>query len=193
IFLRSADTVTTGYTDAQLSEYTGKAYHSSTSSPVETLKNLSSLNVSTEHNEHLDTIIDTTIADFLGESAANESVVTDVINKVSTRAITAGYKMSDKELHVMEIVKVISQAYLKDNAGSVTAKEVRKAHERAMNEITVNTFLTDPSTATKAERKQAQRKYDYIFKQDKLNKVEQLERFFSLALTSEDFKNTLTI
>lgn len=188
-FLRSVDVITASYSDAQLSDYNGAvSMYSTAPSGTDALRQLSSLNVSTEHNNHLNDVINTTITQFLEANTAKTDLIDKVLNKVSTKAINAGFKMSDKELHVNEIVKEIAKTFLTENSGTKSASDVRAAYTRASKEVTVDMFLNDPSTATPAERKQAQKQYNYLFK---ANNPEPVERFFALTISSEEVQKVM--
>ena len=108
--------------------------------------------------------------------------------KVNTTAINAGFKMSDKELHVYEIVKEVAKTFLTENAGTKAASDVRTAYTRASKELTYEMFLDDPSTATPAEHKQARKQYNFLFR---ANNPEPVERFLAMTLSSEDVKKVM--
>lgn len=176
------------------SQYINKPYRqyaNAQQSPLDTLKNLSAGNVSTEHSEHLDGIINGTITGRFNRSTEDADAITDIVNNVSMRAITAGFALSDKELYTMEIVKAYTNEYLKENSGSKSAKELREVFRNVTAQITRDSFLSDPSTATASEKAIAQRKLLYVKGQDALNAKEQVERFAALAATSAEFRGII--
>jgi len=163
-------------------------YSNAQQSPLENLKSLSEGNVSSEHVEHLNGILDSTISDRINRSPEDETMVQGIIDNISQRAIAAGFRLSDKELYTMEIVKAITNSYLEKNSGSKSAQELREVFKNVTKQLTRESFLSDSSTATASDIAIAQRKLNYVMAQDAKNYKEQVERFTALAATSEEFR-----
>lgn len=157
-------------------------------SVVEQLKSLPDGNTSEEHSSHLDELIESTIA---SNYELDSSVVDKIINKVSDRAIKAGFALSSKEVTTMEIVKAYVNEYLKVTSGTKTANEIRDIFKSVTSKLTIDDFLIDSANATKDERTLASSKLKYIKGNDKLNAKEHLERFVALAATSEEFRTII--
>lgn len=166
-------------------------YSTRQGTPAEVLKSLSAPNVSSEFNEHLDSLSDLIVAPSYIGNAVRESILENIIDNVSTKALNAGFVMSDKELHMMEVVKTITIGYLNNHSGTLTAAKLRDSVADALNQLTVNHFLASPSTATVAERKVAQSKLNFLVKLDNVSKDEQVERFLAMASANEEVRNIL--
>lgn len=157
----------------------------STVNPLDTLKSMSNGNASPEHVSHLDSIISSTVSDTLGR---DPTTVTDIIDSVSKKAISAGFKLSDKELYTMEIVKATINEYLNTSSGAKTVSELRKVFARVTDKLTYESFLTDPTNATQSQIAIAKRKYQYIKFPRGADKDAHVERVISLLVTSEEFR-----
>ena len=166
-------------------------YSTRQGTPAEVLKSLSAPNVSSEFNEHLDSLSDLIVAPSYIGNAVRESILDNIINNVSTKALNAGFIMSDKELHMMEVVKTITIGYMNNHSGTLTADRLRKTVADALSQLTVDSFLADPSTATVAEKKVAQKKLNFLVKLDNVSKDEQVERFLAMASANEEVRNIL--
>ena len=157
----------------------------STMSPLETLKRMSNGNVSPEHVSHLDSIISSTVSDTLSR---DPTTVTDIIDSVSKKALSAGFKLSDKELYTMEIVKATINEYLNTSSGAKTVSELRKVFARVTDKLTYESFLTDPTNATQSQIAIAKRKYQYVKFPRGADKDAHVERVIALLVTSEEFR-----
>ena len=160
-------------------------YSNAQTSPLETLKSMSNGNVSPEHVSHLDSIISSTVRDTLSR---DPSTVTDIIDSVSKKALSAGFKLSDKELYTMEIVKATINEYLNTSSGAKTVSELRKVFTRVTDKLTYESFLTDPTNATQSQIAIAKRKYQYIKFPRGADKDAHVERVIALLVTSEEFR-----
>lgn len=159
-------------------------YASAQTSPLETLKNMSNGNASTEHVAHLDRILDTLVADTISKDG---DMVTDIIDNVSQQALSAGFSMSDKELYTMEIIKATVNEYLNTVSGSKTAKELRNIFMKTSQQLTRESFLNDSTNATQSEIAIAQRKLDYVRGQ-RIKPKEQTERYIALVATNPEMR-----
>lgn len=160
-------------------------YSNTQTSPLESLKNMSNGNASPEHVSHLDSIISSTVSDTLSR---DPSTVTDIIDSVSKKALSAGFKLSDKELYTMEIVKATINEYLNTSSGAKTVSELRKVFARVTDKLTYESFLTDPTNATQSQIAIAKRKYQYVKFPKGADKDAHVERVISLLVTSEEFR-----
>lgn len=160
-------------------------YSRTQTSPLETLKSMSNGNVSPVHVNHLDSIISSTVSDTLSR---NSSTVTDIIDSVSKKALSAGFKLSDKELYTMEIVKATINEYLNTSSGAKTVSELRKVFARVTDKLTYESFLTDPTNATQSQIAIAKRKYQYVKFPRGADKDAHVERVIALLVTSEAFR-----
>lgn len=156
-----------------------------TMSPLDTLKSMSNGNASPEHVSHLDSIISSTVSDTLSR---DPTTVTDIIDSVSKKALSAGFKLSDKELYTMEIVKATINEYLNTSSGAKTVSELRKVFTRVTDKLTYESFLTDPTNATQSQIAIAKRKYQYVKFPRGTDKGAHVERVISLLVTSEEFR-----
>lgn len=160
-------------------------YSNAQTSPLETLKSMSNGYASPEHVSHLDSIISSTVSDTLSR---DPSTVTDIIDSVSKKALSAGFKLSDKELYTMEIVKATINEYLDTSSGAKTVSELRKVFARVTDKLTYESFLTDPTNATQSQIAIAKRKYQYVKFPKGADKDAHVERVISLLVTSEEFR-----
>ena len=160
-------------------------YSNAQTSPLETLKSMSNGNVSPEHISHLDSIISSTVSDTLSR---DPTTVTDIIDSVSKKALSAGFKLSDKELYTMEIVKATINEYLNTSSGAKTVSELRKVFARVTDKLTYESFLTDPTNATQSQIAIAKRKYQYVKFPRGADKDAHVERVIALLVTSEEFR-----
>lgn len=156
-----------------------------TTSPLDTLKSMSNGNASPEHISHLDSIISSTVSDTLSR---DPTTVTDIIDSVSKKALSAGFKLSDKELYTMEIVKATINEYLNTSSGAKTVSELRKVFARVTDKLTYESFLTDPTNATQSQIAIAKRKYQYVKFPRGADKDAHVERVIALLVTSEEFR-----
>lgn len=157
----------------------------STVNPLDTLKSMSNGNASPEHISHLDSIISSTVSDTLSR---DPTTVTDIIDSVSKKALSAGFKLSDKELYTMEIVKATINEYLNTSSGAKTVSELRKVFARVTDKLTYESFLTDPTNATQSQIAIAKRKYQYVKFPRGADKDAHVERVIALLVTSEEFR-----
>lgn len=166
------------------------SYSQQATNPSDTLKRLSSGNVSSEFNTHLDGLLDT-VGVFYQASNERKATVDAVIAKVDTKALKAGFMLSDKEMYAHDVLKAIAKAYLDNHSGSKSVIEMNKIFHKATKQLTYKNFLNS-SNPTQGEVTAAKKKLDYILGQRGKNKGEQFERFYSLAMTSEEFGKVLS-
>lgn len=185
-FMRLADAVTKeNYTSVMAPTL----FHSVEMSDV--LKTMDKGSVSNEFSEHLDGLIDRVIKPNYTSSPEATEQTRKIIDNASQRAITAGFRLSDKELHVMEVLKAIGTTYLDNHSGSKAAANMSRIYDSLIRQLKYEDFLADPSTATAAEVAIAKSKLGYIMNNDRLNKKEHLERLYALSLASEEFSNII--
>lgn len=191
LFTRLADVMTTPPTAREVAAYQAlpvKQVYNSTEKPTDFIKQLSATNVSPEQNARLNELIDGPIAQFMEASEQNKVEVLDIADDPNNLAVQAGFKLSDKEVAVMDILKYSAGTYLASEAGTKTAAEIRANYYQVTDQLKREDFLADPKNATPQEIKAAQKKLDYIKKMDSVNSVEHLERYVSLILVSPEFQ-----
>lgn len=160
----------------------------------EVIKGLSATNVSTDFNTHLDEFIDKILATyetsnpirtrFLGVSKANPVR--------GTKAISAGYRLSDKEMHVIDAVQLMTEEYLKRHAGSASVTELYKIYDELLETLPVSSFIPNYATASKQDKQYAKNLRDYVFSAKAKNDKAFMARFVSLAVGSEQFKDIIS-
>lgn len=191
LFTRLADVMTTPPTAREVAAYQAlpvKQVYNSTEKPTDFIKQLSATNVSPEQDARLNELIDGPIAQFMEASEQNKVEVLDIADDPSNLAVQAGFKLSDKEVAVMDILKYSAGTYLATEAGTKTAAEIRANYYQVTDQLKREDFLADPKNATPQEIRAAQKKLDYIKKMDSVNTVEHLERYVSLILVSPEFQ-----
>lgn len=160
----------------------------------EVIKGLSATNVSTDFNTHLDEFIDKILATyetsnpirtrFLGVSKANPVR--------GTKAISAGYRLSDKEMHVIDAVQLMTEEYLKRHAGSASVTELYMIYDELLETLPVSSFIPNYATASKQDKQYAKNLRDYVFSAKAKNDKAFMARFVSLAVGSEQFKDIIS-
>ena len=191
LFTRLADVMTTPPTAREVAAYQAlpvKQVYNSTAKPTDFIKELSATNVSPEQNARLDELIEGPIAQFMEASEQNKVEVLDIADDPNNLAVQAGFKLSDKEVAVMDILKYSAGTFLASEAGTKTAAEIRANYYQVTDQLKREDFLADPANSTPQEIRAAQKKLDYIKKMDNVNSVEHLERYVSLILVSPEFQ-----
>lgn len=191
LFTRLADVMTTPPTAREVAAYQAlpvKQVYNSTAKPTDFIKELSATNVSPEQNARLDGLIEGPIAQFMEASEQNKVEVLDIADDPNNLAVQAGFKLSDKEVAVIDILKYSAGTFLASEAGTKTAAEIRANYYQVTDQLKREDFLADPANATPQEIRAAQKKLDYIKKMDNVNSVEHLERYVSLILVSPEFQ-----
>lgn len=179
-------------TDSRFSTIGQQLVNNMTTSEV--IKGLSATNVSTDFNTHLDEFIEKILATyetsnpirtrFLGVSKANPIR--------GTKAISAGYRLSDKEMHVIDAVQLMTEEYLKRHAGSASVTELYKIYDELLETLPVSAFIPNYATASKQDKQYAKNLRDYVFSAKAKNDKAFMARFVSLAVGSEQFKDIIS-
>lgn len=173
----------------------------SENTPTDTINSMSSLEVlaqldtgtiSSEFNRHLDSISKKLLNTFY---TANPQQVNKSVGSLTSKATNAGFNLSDKEIATYEIVKAMVESYKESQTGNTAFNELYKIYTELFNDpnFTYESFLPNPSTATKAEKQLAKHKYDFLFgaKGDNL-KGAYLPKFIALSLTSEEMNSLVS-
>ena len=106
-----------------------------------------------------------------------------------TKAISNGFKLSDREQFAVEAVEHSMQALLKGKSAHNEYGVLTRMFNDAKKNVTVADMHEGNFAKASAEEKQiAQAKYDYVFNN---GKGQYLGRFVALALGSQEFKSVL--
>lgn len=143
--------------------------------------------VSSEFNQHLDSVISGTIEHLYRNSPVTQATI-DQIQPVNTSAaITAGFNLSEKEDVISQAVEAVMETYITEQVGSIVVSQLNKLYQVAQKKLTPADFHQgDWTTASIPEQELAERQYDYLFKlSPNQGKSGHLARFAGLALASE--------
>lgn len=156
---------------------------------LDVFEQLDSTGVTTEHNQHLNRVIQSTIGTFYNRDAQAKVQMDQVLQMKSSDAITAGFSMSDKEAYTQEAVKQVLDTFIELHSGGLIGGQISKTFKVAQAQIKVEDFFQgDWAKATENEQDTAQAMYDYVFgMQDK----QYLSRFMSMAISNENFRKLL--
>lgn len=106
-------------------------------------------------------------------------------------ATTAGYRMTEQENFAVESLYAAMVHGLKGKAMTQVAAEMDKAFKAAKAKLKPQDFYQgDWTTADKADKQDAESKYDFVFKFGRDN-PEPLARFVAMSLGSQEFNNLL--
>lgn len=109
----------------------------------------------------------------------------------SQSAVTAGFTLSDQELFAVESLTASLTHAIQDKSMSQVYMEMNKAFKAAKAKLKPDNFYEgDWNTATPAEKADAQRMYDFLFKFGPTN-PEPVARFTAMALSSEQVNKLL--
>ena len=116
----------------------------------------------------------------------------------ASKALVAGFNISEKEAFVLEQVEATVRAALTDNAGQTTVayRELSKLYMETYQRLKVEDFHQgDWATATPVEKKQAKAMYTFLFKMEKDNgdTSDYLSRFAALGLAHEQINGLLKV
>ena len=160
-------------------------------SSIEVLQQLDTGLISNEFNNHLDELNNTLIKTFY---MVNPQKVDASVGNLTSNATNAGFNLSDKEIATYELIKAMVESYEENQTGLSVFNEANKIYEELhkSKNFTYESFLSDPSTATKAERQIAKNKYDFLFASKGKNiEGEYLSKFIALSLASEEMQSIM--
>lgn len=156
---------------------------------VDTLKNLNHGGVSTEHNQYLDSLVEI-IGGFYDRHTNQQSKLQRSLNKVKTKAINAGFKLSDKEVRLIDVMEIVVPELLKEQAGTIQANELSKLYESIITHYpTAELFYDNFDQLSKAEQGLLRKKFNYVF--GNRGNHDRKHRFFIMALVSDEFRQMI--
>ena len=166
-------------------------------SAMDVLHQLDKGNISNEHNELLDSMIDNIIGDFYQHTPNGKQKVDKTIATIKSKAVVAGFNLSDKEAAVNEVLLAVFSAHINSHSGESVINEYRKMYNEitdkdAKNKLTVEDLNPNYKNLTKAQQKIIQSQLAYLTSATKGNKQgEFLPRFLALTIASQDFYNVM--
>lgn len=107
----------------------------------------------------------------------------------TTKALAAGFHMTDQEAFAIESIETAVAAALDSGFGTAVNREIRKSWEAARKQITPEQFHNGNwNTATPAEKATAQAKWDHLFKLEasQNGKNRYLAQFVAMSLGHEE-------
>ena len=153
---------------------------------TELLKGLDKGNVSDGFNTHLDELIQRVVSDYEASDTNRADSIKHALNH-ATGALKAGYQLSDKEAHTIQVLTPIIQAYIKQHAGHLSVSELYDIYHELSDTLTVKDFIANYDQASQAEKQHAKNLKDYVFASKGKNVHEFLVRFVGLSVASEQF------
>lgn len=107
----------------------------------------------------------------------------------TTKALAAGFHMTDQEAFAIESIETAVAAALDSGFGTAVNREIRKSWEAARKQVTPEQFHNGNwSTATPTEKAAAQAKWDHLFKLEasQNGKNRYLAQFVAMTLGHEE-------
>lgn len=107
----------------------------------------------------------------------------------TTKALAAGFHMTDQEAFAIESIETAVAAALDSGFGTAVNREIRKSWEAARKQVTPEQFHNGNwNTATPAEKAAAQAKWDHLFKLEasQNGKNRYLAQFVAMTLGHEE-------
>lgn len=107
----------------------------------------------------------------------------------TTKALAAGFHMTDQEAFAIESIETAVAAALDSGFGTAVNREIRKSWEAARKQVTPEQFHNGNwNTATPAEKAAAQAKWDHLFKLEasQNGKNRYLAQFVAMSLGHEE-------
>ena len=153
---------------------------------TELLKGLDKGNVSDGFNTHLDKLIQRVVSDYEASDTNRADSIKHALNH-TTGALKAGYQLSDKEAHTLQVLMPIIEAYIKQHAGHLSVSELYDIYHELSDTLTVKDFIANYDQASQAEKQHAKNLKDYVFASKGKNNTEFLARFVGLSVASEQF------
>ena len=157
---------------------------------TELLKGLDKGNVSDGFNTHLDELIQRVVSDYEASDTNRADSIKHALNH-ATGALKAGYQLSDKEAHTIQVLTPIIQAYIKQHAGHLSVSELYDIYHELSDTLTVKDFIANYDQASQAEKQHAKNLKDYVFASKGKNVHEFLVRFVGLSVASEQFNQII--
>ena len=157
---------------------------------TELLKGLDKGNVSDGFNTHLDELIQRVVSDYEASDTNRADSIKHALNH-ATGAMKAGYQLSDKEAHTIQVLMPIIETYIKQHAGHLSVSELYDIYHELSDTLTVKDFIANYDQASQAEKQHAKNLKDYVFASKGKNNTEFLARFVGLSVASEQFSQII--
>lgn len=157
---------------------------------TELLKGLDKGNVSDGFNTHLDKLIQRVVSDYEASDTNRADSIKHALNH-ATGAMKAGYQLSDKEAHTIQVLMPIIETYIKQHAGHLSVSELYDIYHELSDTLTVKDFIANYDQASQAEKQHAKNLKDYVFASKGKNDAEFLARFVGLSVASEQFNQII--
>ena len=167
--------------------------------PMEVLKGMDKGIISDKHNALLDNMIDKFIGDFYNNTPDGNQIVNDAISNTMSRAVKAGFNLSEKEEYVNEVLMSVFKAHIAAHSGVSVINEYRKLYSEITNADNPNFFTVydlEPNydNLTKAEKQLVNKKVNYIKGTTVGNKQgDFLPRFIALTIASQEMYDAMNM
>ena len=171
-------------------EFNQPRYSTLPKTTTELLKGLDKGNVSDGFNTHLDELIQRVVSDYEVSDTNRADSIKHALNH-TTGALKAGYQLSDKEAHTLQVLMPIIEAYIKQHAGHLSVSELYDIYHELADTLTVKDFIANYDQASQAEKQHAKNLKDYVFASKGKNDTEFLARFVGLSVASEQFSQII--
>ena len=171
-------------------EFNQPRYSTLPKTTTELLKGLNKGNVSDGFNTHLDKLIQRVVGDYEASDTNRADSIKHALNH-ATGAMKAGYQLSDKEAHTIQVLMPIIETYIKQHAGHLSVSELYDIYHELSDTLTVKDFIANYDQASQAEKQHAKNLKDYVFASKGKNDTEFLARFVGLSVASEQFNQII--
>ncbi|WP_411350591.1 hypothetical protein [Moraxella lincolnii] len=171
-------------------EFNQPRYSTLPKTTTELLKGLNKGNVSDGFNTHLDKLIQRVVSDYEASDTNRADSIKHALNH-ATGAMKAGYQLSDKEAHTIQVLMPIIETYIKQHAGHLSVSELYDIYHELSDTLTVKDFIANYDQASQAEKQHAKNLKDYVFANKGKNDTEFLVRFVGLSVASEQFNQII--
>lgn len=162
--------------------------HVNSQDSLDIFEQLDAAHNSLEHVQHLDQVIQQTLANLYRNDVQAKQQIDQVIPAVTSDAIAAGFEMSVKEDYVQQATKLVLDEYLALHSGGLIGAQIKKTFEAAQAQLKAADFYQGAwETATSEQKQRAQQQYDYLFHGEK----DFYSRFLSMALSHEQLRQLL--
>ncbi|WP_395143777.1 D-alanyl-D-alanine carboxypeptidase family protein [Moraxella atlantae] len=147
--------------------------------------------ISTEHDEHLNKI-DSIIQSFKNSNPNRRVLVDNYSSNKTNDNLSYIFGLTDKEKTIYESVKAVVETYIKTQGNNLAVRELAAIYQELhKGKITKEDFVRDWNTASKQEKAYAQSVYNQLF--GTKQSTDHLVKFIALALSSEQFRDVLSI
>lgn len=123
-----------------------------------------------------------------------ENAITDGRTPYTTRAVAAGFILSERELFAIETLEVALKGAMDAGITTPVYKEMERAYESARKTLKPESFYTgDWATALESDREIARNKYKHLFKMEggQATRSDYMSRFMAMALASSEVNSLL--